>query len=203
MHWSLTLVTGPGLEPISRDDAKLWLRLDHTTEDTLVDSLIQMVREQIEERGIAVVTQTWDLRLDGFPSVIRIPKTPIESVSSISYIDANGDTQTLAESKYTVDVQSTPARIVPAYGTSWPSTRSEPNAVTVRFVAGYGAGATPAGATPEATPGATPEAMAGEIPERILQAMRLALTTAYTMRADHEAAQTAVARVLDNYALYY
>ena len=186
MHWSLTLVTGPGLEPISRDDAKLWLRLDHTTEDTLVDSLIQMVREQIEERGIAVVTQTWDLRLDRFPSVIRIPKTPIESVSSISYIDTNGDTQPLAESKYTVDVQSTPARIVPAYGTSWPSTRSEPNAVTVRFIAGYGYGATPY-----------------EIPERILQAMRLALTTAYTMRADHEAAQTAVARVLDNYALYY
>jgi len=187
MHWSLTLVTGPaGAEPITPEDAKLWLRLDHTTEDTLLHSLIQMVREQVEERGIAVITQTWDLRLDRFPSVIRIPKTPVEEVSSINYIDVNGDTQLLAESGYTVDIQSTPARIVPAYGTSWPNTRSEPNAVTVRFVAGYGLGATP-----------------GEIPERILQAMRLALTTAYTMRADHAAAETAVARVLDNYALYY
>ena len=186
MQWSLTLVTGPGLEPISRDDAKLWLRLDHTTEDTLLDSLIQMVREQVEERGLAVVTQTWDLRLDGFPRVIRIPKTPVQEVSSINYIDANGDAQTLDEGEYTVDSYAAPARIVPAYGSSWPAARSEPNAVTVRFIAGYGTGATP-----------------GEIPERILQAMRLALTTAYAMRADHEAAQTAVARVLDNYALYY
>ena len=186
MHWSLTLVTRPTAEPISHHDAKLWLRLDHTTEDALVDSLIRMVREQVEEHGIAMITQTWDLRLDRFPSVIRIPKTPVQEVSSISYVDGNGDTQTLAASKYTVDFRSTPARIVPAYGTSWPSARSEPNAVTVRFIAGYGSGATPV-----------------EIPERILQAMRLALTTAYTMRADHEVAQTAVARVLDNYGLYY
>jgi hypothetical protein len=57
--------------------------------------------------------------------------------------------------------------------------------VTVRFVAGYGAGATPL------------------IPERILQAMRLALTTAYAMRADHDAVETAVARILDNYMIYY
>jgi len=186
MHWSLTLVTRPEVEPISHDDAKLWLRLDHTTEDTLVDSLIQMVREQVEEHGIAVITQTWDLRLDRFPSVIRIPKTPVQEVSSISYIDTDGDTQTLAASQYTVDVYSVPARIVPAYGLSWPIARSDPNAVTVRFIAGYGSGATPA-----------------EIPERILQAMRLAVTTAYAMRADHEAAQTAVARVLDNYELHY
>jgi len=186
MHWSLTLVTRPEVEPVSLEDAKLWLRLDHTAEDALVDSLIQMVREQVEEHGIAVITQTWDLRLDCFPSIIRLPKTPVQEVSSISYIDTSGDTQTLAEAAYTVDVRSTPARIVPAYGYSWPITRSEPNAVTVRFIAGYGAGATPA-----------------EIPERILQAMRLALTTAYTMRADHEAAQTAVARVLDNYELHY
>ena len=184
MHWSLTLVTGPVAEPISSTAAKLWLRLDHTVEDALVDDLVQMVREQIEEHGIAVMTQTWDLRLDRFPSVIRIPKTPVQSVSSINYIDVNGDTQLLAASKYTVDVRSTPARIVSEYGTSWPSTRSEPNAVTVQFVAGYGDGATPG------------------IPERILQAMRLALTTSYTHRADHDAAQTAVARVLDNYTLY-
>ena len=186
MHWSLTLVTRPEVEPISHADAKLWLRLDHTTEDVLVDSLIRMVREQVEEHGIAVITQTWDFQLDRFPPVIRIPKTPVQEISSISYIDTNGDTQPLAASKYTVDVRSTPARIVPAFGTSWPSARSEPNAVTVRFVAGYSGGATPA-----------------EIPERILQAMRLALTSAYAMRADHDAAQTAVARVLDNYEIYY
>jgi hypothetical protein len=37
-----------------------------------------------------------------------------------------------------VDAKSEPGRIVPAYGKVWPSTRYEPNAVQVRFVAGYG-----------------------------------------------------------------
>ncbi len=91
MHWSLTLVTGPVAEPISSTAAKVWLRLSHTVEDALIDDLIQMVREQVEEHGIAVMTQTWDLRLDRFPSVIRIPMTPVQEVSSISYIDTNGD----------------------------------------------------------------------------------------------------------------
>lgn len=186
MQWSLTLVTRPTVEPVSLHEAKIWLRLDHTAEDELVDSLIKMVREQVEERGIAVISQTWDLRLDRFPSVIRLPITPVEEITSISYVDSDGDTQTLAASAYTADVYSKPARIVPAYGTSWPTARSVPNAVTVRFVAGYGSGATPA-----------------EIPERIIQAMRLALTTAYAMRGDREAAENAVARTLDNYELYY
>ncbi len=83
MVWSLTLVTGPTAEPISLTDAKMWLRLDHSAEDALVSSLIQMVREAVEERGLAVFTQTWDLTLDHFPiGAIDIPKAPLQSISS-------------------------------------------------------------------------------------------------------------------------
>ena len=60
-------------------------------------------------------------------------------MTSIQYVDDAGDTQTLSTSLYQVDTKSQPGRIIPAYGESWPTVRSDTlNAVTVNFVAGYG-----------------------------------------------------------------
>ena len=190
MKWSLTLVTGPTAEPISLNAAKMWLRLDHSAEDDLVASLIQMVREVVEERGVAVFTQTWDLTLDHFPhGAISIPKAPLQSITSVKYTDTDGVEQTLAASAYQVDTKGGIPRVAPAYATVWPSTRHELNAVTVRFVAGYGS----LGATPD-------------VPERLLQAMRLALTTSYALRSDEVVgavqARKAVDMILANYELY-
>ena len=94
-----------------------------------------------------LVTQTLDAYLDEFPRTcdrsIRLP--PFQSVLAITYVDTDGNTQTLAADQYVADANSLPGRIVEAYGVSWPSTRQQENAVKVRFVAGYGtAGAVPA-----------------------------------------------------------
>lgn len=45
--------------------------------------------------------------------------------------------QTLAASEYVVDTSNL-GSIYPAYGVCWPSVRCQPNAITVRFVAGHG-----------------------------------------------------------------
>src|SRR3990167_7420015 len=71
---------------------------------------------------------------------IELPLPPLRSVTSITYVDQDGTTQTLSSTLYTVDSSSEPARITPAYGEVWPSTRDQVNAVTVRFVAGYDPG---------------------------------------------------------------
>ena len=66
----LVLVTGPAEEPISLDEAKLYLRigLEQATEDDLLNVLIAAARSRAEERqGRAYLTQTWDLFLDAFP----------------------------------------------------------------------------------------------------------------------------------------
>lgn len=136
---ALTLVTAPTSEPVSLAEAKEHLRVTATDEDALITSLVGSAKESAETiTGRALITQTWDLSLDSFPQVIDIPKPPLVSVTSITYIDTAGATQTLASTEYTVDTKSEPGRIVPAYGKSWPSTRDIVNAVTVRFVAGYG-----------------------------------------------------------------
>jgi uncharacterized phiE125 gp8 family phage protein len=139
---ALTLVTAPTAEPVSLDEVKLHLRVDSDAEDTLIAGLNSTARDYAESfTQRAIPQQTWDLKLDGFPCEIWLPKAPCISVTSITYIDTNGDSQTLSTALYTADLPVGPkaraGRIVPAYNQHWPQTRCVPNAVTVRFVAGY------------------------------------------------------------------
>lgn len=78
-------------------------------------------------------------RPDGFTGYEIIPGVAqVQSVESVKYIDANGVQQTLDPTTYKVDVVSPMGRVVPAYGTSWPSARNEINAIEVAFTSGYG-----------------------------------------------------------------
>jgi uncharacterized phiE125 gp8 family phage protein len=139
-RWSLTVTAPPALEPISLAEARDHLREDGTEQDVLIAGLIAAVRQHQEDTlGLALVSQTHALRLDSFPDEIELPRAPVQSVTSIAYVDTAGAAQTLSAVSYTVDIYSTPARIIPAYGLSWPDTRDVPNAVTVTYVAGYGA----------------------------------------------------------------
>jgi uncharacterized phiE125 gp8 family phage protein len=117
----------------------------NTTSDPELVALIKSARQQAEtELHRYLITQTLDAYFDTWPACDgkhKIVLPPLQSVTSITYLDANGDTQTLAADQYVVDAKSQPARITPAYGVSWPSLREQTNAVTVRFVAGYGAAA--------------------------------------------------------------
>lgn len=145
----LKLVTAPTEQPLSTAEAKLHLRIDEdqTSEDALVADLVRAASEYCEGlQRRAYVTQTWKFTLDAFPwnsdgGAILVPKPPLQSVTSIKYVDSTGALVTLDSSEYTVDAVSQPGRIVPAYGKSWPTTRSVPNAVEVEFVCGYGLGA--------------------------------------------------------------
>ncbi len=146
----LTLHTAPVAEPISTAEAKSHARVDISADDTLIDDYIAAARRWAElYTRRQFVTATWDLTLDAFPLSDRcpiwVPLPPLQSVTSISYVDADGQTQTWDAAEYLVDSKSEPGRILPAYGETWPVTRDQANAVTVRFVAGYGlAAAVPA-----------------------------------------------------------
>ncbi len=142
----LTRTSNPANEPLSTAEAKSHLRVDTSDEDTYIASLVAAAREEAERVSWrALITQTWRLTLDRFPTgdaAIVVPRPPLQSVTSIQYVDENGDTQTVVSSAYDVDTNREPGRIVPAFGESWPSTRREAEAVTIVFVAGYGDDAT-------------------------------------------------------------
>jgi uncharacterized phiE125 gp8 family phage protein len=144
---SLVLVEAPEAEPVSLAEAKLHLRQDITDDDTLIGSLVTAARRYCEKRiGQQFVTATWRLAIDAFPcgvhgGLIELPNPPLVEVDSITYVDTNGEVQTLDESFYQVDASSRPGRLAPVYGQRWPSARRQLNAVTIDFVAGYGAAA--------------------------------------------------------------
>lgn len=141
MHTAL--VTAPAIEPVTLSEAKRHLRVDHTEEDQLILSLIAAARVHIEYTATwrALITQTFDGWIDRFCDVIELPFSPLQSVTSITYIDAVGVEQTLSASVYSVVVAAIVGRVELAYGKSWPTTREVSNAVKIRFVAGYGSAA--------------------------------------------------------------
>lgn len=139
----LVLVTAPAAEPVTTAQAKAHCRVTHSDDDTRFDALIVSAREWAQGfAGRAFISQTWDWTADAFPDVIELPLAPLVSVTSITYVDSAGVSQTLSSGAYQIDTKSVVPRIAPAYGYSWPGTRDQYNAVTVRFVAGYGAAVT-------------------------------------------------------------
>jgi len=138
---SLTLVTAPTVEPVTLAEFKGHIRVTASGDGTYISALIKAARmasETITAR--ALIDQTWDLKFDRFPRRITVPLPTLQTITSITYTDTAGVSQTLSSSLYKVDTNGDmPGRIDPAYGESWPSTRGEMNAVVVRFVAGYGA----------------------------------------------------------------
>lgn len=144
------LSSAPATEPVTTAELKSHLRVDSTDEDTLIASLGTAARQYVEEQTRrALVTQTWVLKLDEFPESdgeILLPRPPLVSVSSVTYVDTAGSTQTLSSSVYSVDTTDTPGRITLAYDQTWPTVRDQRNAITVTYVAGYGA----ASAVPDA-----------------------------------------------------
>lgn len=109
--------------------------------DDYILALISRASETIEKHtDRQLMPATWTLTFDAFPSEITIHKPPVTSITSITYTDDAGDAQTLSSSYYQTDfaTKDGPSRIKPAYGYTWPSTRSgDYNAVVVTFIAGY------------------------------------------------------------------
>lgn len=139
----LTLITAPAEEPITLADAKVHLRVDGTEEDALITALIVAARRQAEHlTGRALVTQTWRCTLPAFPAdSLDLPRSPLQSVSSLTYLDPVGASQTLPSADYQAITDEIVGRVLPAYGKSWPACRVAPGSVAVTFVAGYGAAA--------------------------------------------------------------
>lgn len=186
--YTLKLVTAATAQPVTAAEAQVYARIEDfagatpNSDSDLIDNLIEQGVDEIEQRGLALVAQTWDLILWTFPDVIVLPKNPIRSLTSITYLDSDGASQTLATDQYALDDNACPAVIRPAYGVSWPATRYVYNGVTVRFVAGYAPTATPT-----------------DIPERLRQFVKEYVKARYW---DGEVPDHAYG-LLDPYSVYY
>lgn len=174
----------PSIEVITTDEAKDFLKVLGTTEDDLIGNIIKSMR-LLAERYLqqALITQTIEEKIDAWPvsGVLRPTLGPVQSVASIQYIDTDGALQTWAAANYVVDTHSKYARITPAYGETFPSARAQINAITLTYVAGYGAAVT-------------------DVPETIRQAILKAVADGYDNREDYvKRLPTASTYMLDSF----
>lgn len=128
-------ITPPASEPVTLDEAKLHLRVDHGDEDALIGMLIASARSQAETRtGRRLMAQTVEVHLPGFKTLLRLPEVdPIRDVLSVEYLDTSGALQTVPEADY----RRAGDALVCAVGKCWPAVLAAPDAVRVRVECGW------------------------------------------------------------------
>ena len=181
MAWKIT--TQPANEIFTLQEVKDYLKVDDSTEDTLITTLLQSARQAAERYlNQALITQTITEKLDRLQlSTIYLSVSPVISVSSFQYADSQNTTQTFNSSNYIVDTFEKPARLSLAYSKTWPTLYGNINDVTITYTAGYGSDAS-------------------SVPGQIKQAILLMITDAYDNRQDYvKKLPTASEYLLDQY----
>lgn len=121
------------------------LNLTAGLDDTLVQDKINSAEAWIEQFiGRALLTQTRVVYFDRFHRSLELPVTPVQSITSITYLDPTQTQQTLASNAYTatpLNSDDVPTYLYPVPGTFWPNTARVKSAVTVTVQAGYASAA--------------------------------------------------------------
>ncbi len=130
-RYALARTVAPVAEPVTLAQAKLYLRVDTSTEDSLINDIIvaaRMAAEQFMRR--ALITQTWKLSFDEYlDDEVLFPLTPVSSVSSVTLYDRTDVPQIIDADIYHLNA----AKDVLKLDTVLFAHRAE-----IVFVAGYG-----------------------------------------------------------------
>lgn len=135
------IVTAPTITPISVAEAKSHMGVTFSNDDTLIGIYVSSATRLCENfLQRKLITQTWKMWLDYWPSSIKVLFGDLQSVTHVKYTDDDESQETLSSSVYLVDVNSVPGRIILKKNQVWPSdTLSPMNPIEVQFVTGYGA----------------------------------------------------------------
>lgn len=204
----LKIKTGPATEPISLAEAKLFLRIDDSSEDALIETLISAAREMAENFTLrAFITQTWTMNLDEIPSgmspdfwegtitghagtairggerAIVIPRPPLIGINSLKTYDDSNTPTVFPAAGYDVDINSAPGRMILRSGSTWPTDLRPGNGVEIEFEAGYG----------DAT----------KVPKPIKMAIYMILAKIYECRGSGADMPELAKKLLQPYRVYY
>ena len=133
-HRLLARTVAPASEPVTLAEAKLYLRVDGTGEDSLITSMIAAAREAAEQYlRRSLITQTWKVAYDdAMPDEVKLPFGPVQSITSVKSITSAGVETTISASTYTLNA---------AKDTLCFDASVHGFVVEIVYVAGYGASA--------------------------------------------------------------
>jgi uncharacterized phiE125 gp8 family phage protein len=146
---NLRPVTPASAEPVSVDEARQQCKVDPTLDgnspptyshpdDDLIQTLITAAREHVENFTNTTCTDaTYEYRCAGFGGCIMLPRGPVDSVTSVKYLDENEQEQTLAEAVWYLDDNPWAPSIGLRKNQVWPVTYRRADAVRVVFSGGF------------------------------------------------------------------
>jgi uncharacterized phiE125 gp8 family phage protein len=128
-------------EPVTAAELRDHLRITDASEDGILARQLSAARRRIENRTErSLLRNQFDQTIDTFPcdgSPIRLLRSPLVSVESVTYYGTTGGATVLSTDAYFVDTYSEPGRICLQFGRMWPwATRCHLGGV-IRFTAGY------------------------------------------------------------------
>ncbi|MCZ4351536.1 head-tail connector protein [Roseovarius aestuarii] len=136
---NIITVTGPAEEPVSTAMADMQCKVETDDEAALLGIYISAARLKVEAfTRRRFVTQTVDVRLDGFSAGLTLPIAPVQAVTAVKYLDGDSVLQTVDAADYRLIQSGVLTCVVPVTGASWPVALCEPDAVRVTCIVGYG-----------------------------------------------------------------
>lgn len=157
--------------PVSVAELKDHLSINTDDIDSLLESYILTATSYVESAiDVCLMVQQWEEWYDCFADDDRITlnKRPVVSIDQIKYFDEDNEVQFLdLDLIHAVSPSFLPSFIQLRDGESWPSTYTRPDAVQIRYTAGYSAEGSSA---------------SGEVPEMLRQAIRLLAGSYYSNR---------------------
>lgn len=126
---------------ITLEEAKTHLRVEHDDENALIETLISAAYTHAEHvTGRSIREQTKTVVLDKFPPAaraIQLPWTPVIEITSLDYADPEGNPANIDAATLRLDGRQLYPVLMPQFGTEWPATIDEPEAVIIAARVGY------------------------------------------------------------------
>lgn len=166
MHLAPVRVAAPAQLPVSLDEAKRHLRVDDADNDATISALIETATAYFDGRsgilGRALISQSWRMDIAspyynrayrgdyhlgggdnfaggfGLSRAVRLPLSPVRSISSVTYWDGANNSQTFGANAYTLLTDGRGSFLYLGNGFSWPGVYARPDSLSITFVAGYG-----------------------------------------------------------------
>lgn len=130
-------------EPITLDQAKMHLHVVGFDEDSYISGLITAARQMAEGRlNRTLLQRQLVTKFYARDSSFYLPRPPVVSVDTVSYVDNDGAEQIVDVTGYRLEGSEVP-RLFASRDATWPHLLSDVGEFTVRYTAGYAEGEVP------------------------------------------------------------
>jgi uncharacterized phiE125 gp8 family phage protein len=113
---SFIQLAAPAVEPLSLDEAKAFLRIEHNDDDQVITALIAGARIHVETLAqLAMMTQSWRVVLDCWPKHGRVAvrPAPLKALTAARVYDFAGNAQALDTQAFMPNIGASMLAFVP------------------------------------------------------------------------------------------